>query len=81
MTELRYLPNSDNITTFQTTIVEATQDYIILDGTYFYPEGGGQPADHGTIRWEDGSASIKNVKKSHGDVRHYVDSYTGSSPV
>ena len=81
VTELRYLPNSDNITTFQTTIVEATQDYIILDGTYFYPEGGGQPADRGTIRWENGSASIKNVKKSHSDVRHYVDSYTGSSPV
>ena len=45
MTELRYLPDSDDITTFTATVEKATDEYIVLNGTYFYPEGGGQPAD------------------------------------
>ncbi|MFC3957858.1 alanyl-tRNA editing protein [Halovivax cerinus] len=80
MTELRYLPDSDGVTEFTATVTEATDEYVVLDGTYFYPEGGGQPADHGRIEWDDGSAAVTNVRKDHGDVRHEVDSIEGDVP-
>jgi misacylated tRNA(Ala) deacylase len=80
MTELRYLPDSDDVTTFTATVADATDDYIVLDGTYFYPEGGGQPADRGTLRWDGGSAEVTDVQKEHGAVRHYIDLRTGALP-
>lgn len=43
MSELLYLPDADDVTAFEATVTEATPAYIVLDGTYFYPEGGGQP--------------------------------------
>ena len=80
MTELRYLPDHDDVTRFTATVEDATDDYIVLDGTYFYPEGGGQPADRGALRWEGGSAEVVDVQKEHGDVRHYVENVTGNLP-
>jgi misacylated tRNA(Ala) deacylase len=80
MTDLRYLPDSDDVTTFEATVTEATEEYIVLDGTYFYPEGGGQPADRGLLAWADGQASVRDVRKNHGDVRHYVQSIEGPVP-
>ena len=80
MTELRYLPDSDDVTTFTATVAEATEDYIVLDGTYFYPEGGGQPADHGRLVWAGGTARVTDVQKEHGDVRHYLDGRDGALP-
>jgi misacylated tRNA(Ala) deacylase len=77
MTELRYLPDSDDVTTFTATVTDATDDYIVLDGTYFYPEGGGQPADHGTLHWDGGSAAVVDVQKEHGEVRHHIDDWEG----
>jgi misacylated tRNA(Ala) deacylase len=80
MTDLRYLPDSDGVTTFTATVVAATDDYIVLDGTYFYPEGGGQPADHGRLVWEGGAADVRDVQKEHGDVRHYIGGPDGDLP-
>ena len=80
MTELRYLPDNDDVTRFTALVEDATDDYIVLDGTYFYPEGGGQPADRGALRWEGGSAEVVDVQKEHGDVRHYVENVTGDLP-
>jgi misacylated tRNA(Ala) deacylase len=80
MTELRYLPDADDVTSFQATVTEATQEYLVLDGTYFYPEGGGQPADRGQFSWDGGSATVRDVRKNHGDVRHYVEAIEGTVP-
>ena len=80
MTDLRYLPDADDVTTFEATVTEATEEYIVLKGTYFYPEGGGQPADRGRLTWADGAASVRDVRKNHGDVRHYVGAIEGSIP-
>jgi misacylated tRNA(Ala) deacylase len=80
MTEQLYLPDSDDTTTFTANVTEATEDHIVLDGTYFYPAGGGQPADHGRISWDDGSAAIDNVRKDHGDVLHEIESLEGDLP-
>ena len=80
MSEQRYLPDADDVTEFEATVTEATDDYVVLDGTYFYPEGGGQPADHGALEWDGGRAEVTNVRKNHGDVRHYVEGVEGDLP-
>jgi misacylated tRNA(Ala) deacylase len=80
MTEQRYLPDADDVTEFEATVTEATDEYVVLDGTYFYPEGGGQPCDHGKLLWDGGSATVTKVRKNHGDVRHYVESVEGDLP-
>lgn len=43
---------------------------IILDQTIFYPQGGGQPYDHGTITGKSGSLNIEEVRFSEGIVYH-----------
>jgi misacylated tRNA(Ala) deacylase len=49
MTEPGYLPDADGVTAFSATVTEATPEHVVLDGTYVYPEGGGQPPDHGVL--------------------------------
>ncbi len=80
MTDLRYLPHNDDVTTFTATVENATDEYVVLDGTYFYPEGGGQPADRGTLEWASGAATVVDVQKEHGDVRHYIEDAEGEIP-
>ena len=82
MTELRYLPDADGVTEFSATVTAVDDDgeYLILDGTYFYPEGGGQPADHGTLAWDGGSAEVVDAYKDHGEVRHELDGLEGTLP-
>jgi misacylated tRNA(Ala) deacylase len=80
MTDLLYLPDDDRVTEFSATVTEATSAYLVLDGTYFYPEGGGQPADYGTLEWDGGRANIGDVRKNHGDVRHRIESLDGDLP-
>lgn len=80
MTELRYLPDEDDVTSFTATVTQATPESVVLDGTYFYPEGGGQPADSGTLKWDDGRALVTNVQKDHGDVRHDIELQAGEPP-
>ena len=80
MTDLRYLPHHDDVTSFTATVETATDEYIVLDGTHFYPEGGGQPADRGRLEWEGGAADVVDVQKEHGAVRHYVENVEGALP-
>lgn len=44
---------------------------LILDKTPFYPEGGGQPADHGTID----TSQVLDVQHEDGKIYHFVDKY------
>lgn len=41
----------------------------VLDRTVFYPEGGGQPYDTGTL----GDAKVLEVHKKDGEIVHYLD--------
>lgn len=46
-----------------------------LDGTVFYPEGGGQPADRGTLTLADGTVlTVIDVHESAGVIWHTVAS-------
>lgn len=42
---------------------------VVLDDTAFYPEGGGQPADQGTL----GGVRVTDVKRRGGEIVHYTD--------
>ena len=42
---------------------------VILDATAFYPEGGGQPADHGTL----GDVNVLHVKEEGEEIVHFCD--------
>ena len=47
---------------------------LALDGTVFYPEGGGQPADHGTLPLPDGARlTVTDVHEQGGVIWHRVD--------
>ena len=48
---------------------------IALDGTVFYPEGGGQPADRGTLTLPDGATlNVTDVHEHDGILWHSVPS-------
>jgi alanyl-tRNA synthetase len=46
---------------------------VVLDQTMFYPEGGGQPPDHGTLASEDVTATVSDVQIRDGVVLHRTD--------
>lgn len=48
---------------------EAGKYEVVLDRTAFYPEGGGQAADHGTL---DG-AKVLDVREKGGEIVHHTD--------
>jgi len=46
------------------TVVAVTEEGgVVLDKTVFYPTGGGQPGDAGTLRWSGGEATIATAIK------------------
>lgn len=42
---------------------------VVLSDTVFYPEGGGQPADRGTL----GQVNVLDVKRRNGEILHITD--------
>ena len=51
------------------TCVQRENGYVVtLDQTAFFPEGGGQGADHGTL----GGAQVLDAHDVHGEVEHLV---------
>ena len=72
MTELLHM--KDNyIREFDATVKEIHDDYVVLDRTAFYPEGGGQSGDRGILEFENESVAIANTKKEKGIVKHLVN--------
>ena len=54
--------------TFRAKVLAVHGAIVVLDQTFFYPEGGGQEADHGTI----GGLEVLDVQKANGSVLHVV---------
>src|SRR6266700_2819838 len=46
---------------------------IVLDQTCFYPEGGGQPGDHGELWSGDKRVKVTNVQKVGNTIVHFLD--------
>jgi len=43
--------DDQTLRTWDATVLESSPDAIVLDRSAFYPGGGGQPPDHGTLLW------------------------------
>ncbi|MFH1637595.1 MAG: alanyl-tRNA editing protein AlaXM [Candidatus Woesearchaeota archaeon] len=58
---------------FDATVKEVNLKFIILDRTAFYPQGGGQPCDTGTITSQEKQYNVIFVKKIEGKISHEVE--------
>lgn len=54
---------------------------LVLDQTIFYPQGGGQPADHGEIICPQGRFAVTDVRFVEGVVYHFGSFTQGSCSV
>lgn len=72
-TELLYATDA-YLRSFDATVVAITPEGgVVLDRTAFYPTGGGQPHDLGTLSWSGGATNVVEVRKAGPEVVHRVD--------
>jgi misacylated tRNA(Ala) deacylase len=72
MTELLHM--SDNyLRSFDALVISSGKDYVVLDRTAFYPEGGGQSSDKGSLSDGTRTVNVKEVRKIEGEIRHKLD--------
>jgi len=72
MTELLHM--KDNyLQKFDARVLSSGSDFVVLNRTAFYPEGGGQTSDRGSL--SDGSRVVPviQVRKEEGEIRHTLD--------
>ena len=62
---------SDQPSPFTSTVRSVNEDWIRLESTEFYPTGGGQPHDTGSMSWADGHCRVTDVK-GRNEVLHQV---------
>lgn len=74
MTDLLFQTDS-YMQTFEAkvTSVDPEQRTITLDRTAFYPNGGGQPSDMGTLSVNGATYTVSKVKKSGDDPLHFIE--------
>jgi misacylated tRNA(Ala) deacylase len=79
MTILLY-QNDSYLQTFNATIVSVDEENrgLILDRTIFYPGGGGQPPDTGTLTTNGNKYIVKRAKNIGGKLLHLIE---GDSPL
>ncbi|MFB6070694.1 MAG: alanine--tRNA ligase [Halanaeroarchaeum sp.] len=59
-------------------VFERDEGYdVVLDQTMFYPEGGGQPADHGTLATDESTVDVTDVQREDGVILHRTDENPG----
>jgi len=81
VTELAYLADISEayVREFWARVVALPPGGVVLDRTYFYPTGGGQPSDRGAPALPDGGRlEVVDVSKSGPSVVHRVRPARGS---
>ena len=72
MNELPAFEREPYLTELETSVLRVGEDggrpYAVLADSILYPEGGGQPPDHGFL----GEVAVIDVQKAGGEVRHYL---------
>lgn len=58
---------------FEAVVLDVFDNYIILDSTLFYPEGGGQESDHGTISSGLFCYNVIDVIMINEKILHKID--------
>ena len=59
--------------TFTATVTAVNGQQVTFDRTLFYPEGGGQSCDAGTLNWEGGSSQVSDVQKTGDTIWHTLE--------
>ncbi len=59
---------------FEAEIIWKKENYLVLNRTAFFPEGGGQPADEGFLKVGGKKFGVEDVQKEDNVVFHKVDS-------
>ena len=63
---------------FEAEVLRVLDDkYVVLEKTAFYPEGGGQPADHGYLKFDKTQSEVVDVQKIGNVIVHVIK---GSTP-
>jgi misacylated tRNA(Ala) deacylase len=62
VTEQLYLEDS-TVQSFEATVERSLADRVVLDATHFYPTGGGQPHDTGTLAVDGEQRRVTGVEK------------------
>ncbi len=58
----------------EATVTDVRDEGVVLDRTVFYPMGGGQPGDTGTLRWGDVSAKVVDTRYGDGgEIVHILE--------
>jgi len=60
------------------TLITEGADTLILDQTFFHPQGGGQDSDTGLFAWSKGSAEVVAVKEFGGVIHHILRNMKGT---
>ncbi|MEM2936633.1 MAG: alanine--tRNA ligase [Candidatus Bathyarchaeia archaeon] len=69
--ELYY--EDSHLSEFEATVLRVIDEkYVVLDKTAFYPEGGGQLADQGHLKFDEGRSEIVDVQKVGRVIVHEV---------
>jgi misacylated tRNA(Ala) deacylase len=72
-TELLYSTDA-YVRSFEATVSEITPEGgVVLDRTAFYPTGGGQPHDLGTLNWDGSRCAVVEVRKAGPLVVHRIE--------
>ncbi len=71
-TEQLYVEDS-YLREFDATVVRAGPRFVVLDRTAFYPEGGGQPTDLGTLEAGGTRHRVLKVMSRGEQIFHYLD--------
>ena len=58
---------------FEAIVKEVNTNKVVLDGTYFYPQSGGQPSDKGIIIFNNQEFKVLEVKKEDGKIIHTLE--------
>jgi misacylated tRNA(Ala) deacylase len=76
VTDLAYLADIDSayVRSFRARVIALPPGGLVLEKTFFYPTGGGQPSDRGFVKGTDGAGSavveVVDVVKSGTAVLH-----------
>jgi alanyl-tRNA synthetase len=71
-TKLLYYEPS-NLKECDAVVLHSKENEVILDATVFYPEGGGQPCDFGTITTSEKTVKVSDVQRYQDVIVHTID--------
>ncbi len=80
MTQLLYQTDS-YLRAFEARVIASDPEGVVLDQTAFYPGGGGQPHDTGTLQAEDGRLwKVTGIARREGQIWHLLAGETPPPP-